>query len=147
MTDVLETATPSTSTDTTKKEAPVARSTPQLDWRKVGMGGGAAGAFALAAFTFFQGQFGELRDSFDQVSKDLRGVSDRLVSIESSQRREERELQIRLERLEEWRRIIPDGTGTDRWTGSNMVEFSLLLARENPTLKIPDTRAIQRDGR
>lgn len=145
MTDVATPEAPA-SAPHAEQEAPVAR-TQQIDWRKVGATSGVGGAFVLAALGFFQTQFADLRDSVDGLAQSVQSVSERVAAMEAAQRRDSRELEIRLERLEEWRRIIPDGTGTDRWTGGHMVEWSLLFARENPALKVPDVRSIQRAGR
>lgn len=114
-----------------------------VNWRAIGGVTGGGGALALIA-AFFVSQFNDLKDEMKTVSHSVTAMDAKLSSMDSVRAKDQRELEIRIERLEEFRARVPDGTGLDRWTGKDMYIFSLELKDANRSidLKVPDPREI-----
>lgn len=120
-----------------------------LNWRAIGGVGGSGALLLAAAWGFFNTQFEELRDRADRADLRNEAVVRELTEIkalfsrsENTHVRDRREIEIRIERLEEWRKLVPDGTGLDRWSATMQELWALRLQQANPALSVPDVRPI-----
>lgn len=76
-----------------------------------------------------------------EMNKSLTQINARLVASENVAVQARRELEIRVERLEEWQKTMPDGVGLRRWTIDHEVEMTLRTERVIGK-KLPDPREI-----
>lgn len=115
------------------------RASPWLTW---GGSGGAAALLIGAAVGFVRDEMAELRDVVKSEGERNREAVLRLENRISEQAhenaRERRELEIRVERIEEWKARVPDGVGLDRWEGTDQEIYMGRVQRLNPTLTLPD---------